>query len=75
MISSPTTLLRPDAAALELLEEARLAALAALLVLERQVVQPVRGRLVVVRIERDASARPPTSRRPRRTDPRRAATG
>ena len=46
-------------AALELVEQARFAALAAFLVFERQVVQPARGRLVVILGERDRLARRP----------------
>ena len=72
--------------ALELLEQARLAALAALLVLERQVVQPARGRLVVVLGQRDRLAGGPriggggvrvlaTARRPRRARSRRPRAG
>ena len=62
--------LRPAGRRLELLDQARLAALAALLVLEREVVQPARRGLVVVRVERRSAGPRPTSRRRRRTGPR-----
>ena len=52
MIRSPTIAGQPADGALELLEQARLAPLAALLVLEREVVQPAGGGLVVVGVER-----------------------
>ena len=48
MIRSPMIAIRLAEAPSNSLEQARLAALAALLVLEREVVQPARGRLVVV---------------------------
>ena len=56
MISSPSTRAQTRGGTLELLEDARLVALAALLELERQVVQAMRGRFVVVGIERQRLA-------------------
>ena len=72
MTRSPTSAAALGGGRLELVEQARLAALAALLVLEGEVVQAARGRLVVARARPAPAGRRPTSRPRRRTDPRRA---